>query len=340
MKYKGYLFNFASAASGGGLKRLLAYSEWFNCNGGAQFIVHNAFREHLQHFKNNEITYISETKLERAFNHQLYLKPWQNSPKQLDLYYSYNLPMKKIAANAKWFHLSNVLPFDNDSNYQIPKLRRIELWWLGRLISRSFKYCDIISAESRYSSELLSRYHEIKKFISPNGADEEIAAIDKAKTNVSTQNHAIIVGTYFHKNLIDSYSIFSKLHEREPNLRLKIFGDIDTVPVCIKNDKSVILEGVKPRYDIIEALNGASYYINTSLIENSWNAIAEGVYLARKSFISNIPPHLELLDEKSYNMQTMVKTTVPIIEIDRNMIKPSKLKTWDDEIKLMLAELR
>ena len=167
MEYKGYLFNFASAASGGGLKRLLAYSEWFHCNGGAQFIVNSKFREQLKQFKNNDIIYVAETKIERALNRQLFLKPWQNSQAQLDLYYSYNLPMKKIAAKTKWFHLSNLLPFDNHSNYQIPKVRRIELWWLGRLIRRSFKYCDIISAESLYSAELLSGYHDANKFISP-----------------------------------------------------------------------------------------------------------------------------------------------------------------------------
>ena len=42
--FEHFLFNFSSSASGGGLKRLLAYSDWFNNNGGAQFIVHSNLR--------------------------------------------------------------------------------------------------------------------------------------------------------------------------------------------------------------------------------------------------------------------------------------------------------
>ena len=51
--YQNFLFNFSSSYSGGGLKRLLAFSEWFNKNGGANFIVHDNYLK--RHEKNGEI---------------------------------------------------------------------------------------------------------------------------------------------------------------------------------------------------------------------------------------------------------------------------------------------
>ena len=52
-----YIFNFSRSYSGGGLKRLLAFSKYFNENGGSNFIVNSKVKPHMEDF--NHINFIS-----------------------------------------------------------------------------------------------------------------------------------------------------------------------------------------------------------------------------------------------------------------------------------------
>ena len=72
------------------------------------------------------------------------------------------------------------------------------------------------------------------------------------------------------------------------------------------------------------------------MIENSWNAAAEGIFLAKESYISKIPPHNELLN----NMKTSTSKTLDIFDkvmhVSRDNLKISKLVTWEKIIKDMI----
>mgnify|MGYP001158669324 CR=1 FL=1 len=51
---KKILFNFSSSYTGGGLKRLISFSEWFDSHGGAVFIVHEKSKPGWKNIKHSQ----------------------------------------------------------------------------------------------------------------------------------------------------------------------------------------------------------------------------------------------------------------------------------------------
>ena len=333
--YKKYLFNFSSSYSGGGLKRLNAYIEWFNKKGGAHFIVNDKLRGRLDNFSSNTYHYVNINHFQKLINTQRYVNVVIKEMGKCDFYYSYNIPIKKNPAQMKWFHLSNVLPFSSMSKLNLPYRRRIELWWLGILIRQGFRCSDFVSAESRFSLQLLSLEKNKKSLVSANGSDQQMDLISIFSFKSLVKNIAVIVGTYYHKNLIDSYKIYRHLKVNNKELKLVIIGDIDTVPLSIKNDPQVELKGVIDHEKTINVLSSSRFYINTSKVENSWNAISEGVFLAKESFISKIPPHCELLQDSPMELLRHLGTFHPILHVSRDSLVSDKLETWDEIITMM-----
>jgi hypothetical protein len=333
--YKKYLFNFSSSYSGGGLKRLMSYIEWFNKKGGAHFIVNDKLRGKLDYFSKNTFHYVSQTHFQKLINTQRYVDDVIKVMRKCDVYYSYNIPIKQNGAKIKWFHLSNVLPFTSMSKFNIPLRRRIELSWLGILTKRGLQYSDFVSAESNYSLQLLSLDNNTKSLVSVNGSDQEIDLISSYSSFSVTNNIAVIVGTYHHKNIIDSYRIYRHLKADNRELKLIIIGDIDAVPQFIRDDPQAVLKGVIHHDETIKVLAKAAFYINTSQVENSWNAASEGVFLAKESFISKIPPHCELLQDSSTKIIDHLGTLLPIMNVSRDNLNSDRLETWDEIIITM-----
>lgn len=335
--YANYLFNFSSSYSGGGLKRLTAYAEWFHKNGGAHFIVNNKLKGKFDCFSSNSYHYVSISNFQKLINTQRYVDVVIKKMGKCDFYYSYNIPIKKNAALAKWFHLSNVLPFVSMSNVNIPYRRLIELWWLGILTRNGFQYANFVSAESLFSLQLLNLADNIKATVSVNGSDQELNFISGLSAHNIVKNIAVIIGTYHHKNLTDSYKIYNYLKLKNKDLKLVIIGDIDTVPRFIRDDPQVELKGVMDHGDTINVLTESRFYINTSKVENSWNAASEGVFLAKESFISKIMPHWELLQDSKFNTLYHLDTCHPVIHMLRDDSNSAKLETWDEVIATMNA---
>ena len=333
--YRNHLFNFSSSYMGGGLKRLMAFVEWFDRNGGAQFIVNGRLQGNLDNFPHNIYHYVTENKFKKFVSNQDYVDQIIQHMTYCNLYYSYNIPVNKNTAQLTWFHLSNVLPFLPTSNMQIPLLRRVELWWLGRLIRSGLVNCDFVSAESEYSLGLLNLKNNTQTQISVNGSDQELNLMEQNIAGGVYENYAVIVGTYHHKNLSDSYKVFRELKKNNPGIKLLIVGDASTIPLQIKRDQSVELKGVLDYENTIKILSKSKFYINTSKVENSWNAASEGALLANESFVSKIPPHDELLQDSKTKVIRNLGTFNPIINIERRNLNINKLISWEDVIELM-----
>lgn len=334
--YQNFLFNFSSSYSGGGLKRLLAFSEWFNKNGGANFIVHENLYGKLDNFSFNNYYYINISKFKKLLNNNKYVYDILGKIDKCDFYYSYNIPIKNTTAKKSWFHLSNVLPFTNMSNFNIPFKRKIELWWLGALTRKCLNNFDFISAESRFSINMLDLDSRKKCQVSPNGSDEEIQTISNFVNQDIEKNYAVVIGTYHHKNLMDSYKIFKHLETNNIGLKLAIFGEKQTVPYQIKKDVNIELYGVTEHKEVLKFLANCKFYINTTMIENSWNAASEGIFLARESYISKIPPHNELLSDIKTTTSKTLDIFDKVMHVSRDNLKISKLITWEEIIKEMI----
>ena len=334
-EYQHYLFNFSSSYSGGGLKRLLAYINWFHLHGGAHFIVNKRLDGQLAKYGENTYHYIDVSNLDKFTNIQAYVDDIIVTIGGCDFYYSYNVPMKDFRAKVKWFHLSNVLPLSGTSGLNLPNRRRIELWWLGVITKKGLRHCDFVSAESRFSLNLLGNNDRIKQIVSSNGADHELEVMAR-RCNPFPEQIAVVVGTYFHKNVIDSYKVYQYLKKSDPSLNLVILGDPDIVPERVKQDPTVIFKGVVGHDEALEILSNAKYYINASLVENSWNAASEGSSLAQESFVSKIPPHLELFEGSEVAEFRDIETRSPMLRLTRDKFKMDNLETWDEIISNMI----
>jgi glycosyltransferase involved in cell wall biosynthesis len=320
------LLNFQASYSGGGLKRLIEFSKYFNGKDGATFLIHpNAF-EYCKKFTYNKYFVIKPSLYDRILNHNAEGAKELCGSKHWDVYYSYGVPVEKsVTADKVIVHVSNVLPF------VLARCGYGVLDWLKfRLIyfymKKSFRYCTHVAAESEYSLRLLKGLHSCVEIYSQNGSDDEINNFglnDLVKSRI-----AVIVGTHLHKNLADGLIVFDSLKLAEPDAKLYVVGDVKNVPANFSNRSDVILLGSQDRNSVVELLKSAYYYISTTVIENSFNAASEGVYLAARSYISDIQPHRELLSGLNFASVTIPNCQTKLLKVDRLDLTTRNLKSW------------
>jgi hypothetical protein len=121
------------------------------------------------------------------------------------------------------------------------------------------------------------------------------------------------------------------------NLELYIIGDKKYLPNNILNNKNITFLGLLPRGDVIKLLKKSRYYISTTLLENSYNAAAEGLFLSNESFISDIGPHFELVKNYTYNMLDLNTLNCRIIHINKKDVLINNLKKWDTIINELIT---
>lgn len=335
--YESYLFNFSASYSSGGLKRLLAYSKWFNKNGGARFIVSHRLKGIEEQYPANSYRFLRQTLLERAFNSTGRLERLIAMDGPVRVYFSYGVPLPRRIAPVMWYHLSNVLTVVHAREY-VPARLHYKYRLLGFLTLRTLRNADVISAESRSSLRALAGV-PARHVVSVNGSDDEIAAERDASlgADAPVDNVAVTVGTISYKMLNDVYRVFCRLRETNPGLRLEIIGAAELIPRRILRDPLVAARGTMPQPDVCRILRRARYYITTTLIENSYNAAAEGVFLARESFISDIEPHRELLSSVPVEVRNDFGTRIPVLHVQRNVLTTRNLKSWDQVVRDFIA---
>jgi len=333
-----YIFNFSVSRSGGGFKRLYEYARVFSRKGGAHFIIHPDSYSLLSEFPNNEYHIIHQTKRKRLLNDFSYLQGVVGSHGRPDLYYSYGIPIASKVARVNWFHLSNVLPLAY-SGVPMTLFDGLKMRLLGPRIKAGFKNADVISAESEYSLGLINSGDK-NLLLSVNGSDDEINHSNKVSDNIK-KDIAVVMGTYQHKAIEESYHIFKMLKRmRSSSLKLILAGDPARVPEMIKSDPDVTVAGHLSRKELMRILSDAKFYISTTYIENSYNAASEGIFLAEESFISNILPHLELLNGENYKITTIPGLTRSFIHTESRLLNGANIKSWDEVVDQMVGEVR
>lgn len=336
--FKTFLFNFSASYSGGGLKRLMAYSRWFNEHGGASFLVNYRLDGIDKQFPLNQYFFMQQSSFSRAINYSSQLNKLITGFGAIDLYYSYGIPLPGKVSRLNWFHLSNVLPLTKE-RLHLPLKRHIEMQLLGFLINRCLKYADVISAESDTSIGLFDKRFSQKLLVSVNGSDDEISVCKNKQTdgvNRDIENIATTVGTYYYKCIDDVYKIYSHLLKSNPGLQLIIVGDREYIPSYVLEDKRVVAKGVLPQSAVCDLLKCSKYHITSTVIENSYNAASEGAFLAEESFISDIGPHRELLHGVNFARFADLGTRVPYLHVKSNNLDWRNLKSWDQVVVEMV----
>ena len=324
------LFNFSVSYTTGGLKRLYAYSKWFNERGGTNFIVHHTCSNFIKLYPNNKYFIVQQSKFSRLFNDCSYLKEILAELNNLDLYYSYGIPIYNKVSKVNWFHLSSVTPLLALS-MDITIFDKIKYFILGIKIRKNLKHADYISAESNFSLDLLN-VDKKKLFLSVHGSDDELEYLDQ-NIEDKKENLVVTIGTHTYKRIDLVYSKFLELSENNKDLRLFIIGEKNNIPSYILQNKQVEATGSIPRERVIEFLIKAQYFITASSMENSYNAASEGIFLTTESFISDIAPHRELLKGISYKYSPIVNSDIELIHVYRKDLSSTNIISWDQVLE-------
>jgi hypothetical protein len=333
-----FLFNFAASYSEGGYKRLHEYARWFDRNGGAWFAIHPQCERLRGDFPGNRYFTVSQSHFKRLYDDSSYLDAIGRETGRPELYYAYGIPLYRRFGRLNWFHLQNVLTVGRHT-VPLSMLHRLKFRLLGSRFRRGFACADVISAESQYSLGLLSGADAGRKFLAVNGNDDELAGLAESG-RPAPEDVATAVGTFSYKALGESYRIFQTLRERAPELKFAVVGDARAVPGWLRRRSDVILHGRLAHPAVIDMLRRSRFYISATYVENSYNGAAEGVFLAQESFISDIPPHHELLQGETCELTRFAGLERPFFHLHRDALKGTSLKSWDALITQMIARVR
>jgi glycosyltransferase involved in cell wall biosynthesis len=332
-----FLFNFSASYLGGGYKRIYEFVKYFNNNGGSNFILHTKCIKLEDEFPNNKYFFIKQTVFERIFNDGVYIEKISSKIGDLQLYYSYSIPIYNKVAKVNWYHLSNVLPLV-PFKFPLSIFDKFKMFLLGFRIKKKLINAEVISGESRYSIGLITKKINSNYIISVNGSDDEINYLEQISIETK-KNFAVVLGTYKYKSVNDSFKIFQKLKENNPELKLIIIGDKKYLSKHILKHKDVNVKGLLSRKEVISLLLNCKIYISTTLIENSYNAASEGIFFADESYISDIEPHRELLKGLNYELIKFDKIDQKLIYVQRNEINLQNLKLWRNIIEELIVKV-
>jgi hypothetical protein len=334
---KKYLFNFSASYIGGGYKRVYEYVKYFNDIGGANFILHPNCLKLKEQFPLNTYFFIEQTIFDRIFKDGKYLHDIIKRIEDIQFYYSYSIPIYTKVAKVNWYHISNILPLVS-FKYPLNLIDHLKMFLIGVRIKKYFYNADIISAESIYTLSLVNEKHKSKLFLSVNGGDDEI--YNSKNLYLSNKlNLAVIIGTYKYKAIKDSYNIFIKLKNDNPYLKLIIIGNEKYLPKFLFNRTDIIIKGLLTRENVFQILSTARYYISTTLIENSYNAASEGIFFADESYISDIPPHRELLENIKFENVKFENSQRNFLFVNRKSCSTNNLKLWKSVIEDMIQKI-
>jgi len=333
-----YLFNFAVSYMGGGLKRLHGYAKWFNEHGGAWFIIHPQCEFLVSEFKKNRYFVTRQARHERLFNDCAYLTDVREEIGTPDLYYSYGIPIYAKFGKVNWFHLSNVLPLYS-KGIPLSLFDRIKLKYLGFRIKNNYHNADVIASDSYFSLSLVKIKETEKLFLSLMGSDDELFYFENSRSG-EKENIATVVGTQKYKALKDSYHIFEMLRTTNSQLKLVLIGNEKDIPNDLRANNDIIIRGALKRKDVIECLRESKYHISTTRIEGSYNAAAEGVLLVDESYISDIEPHRDLLENIPFERVSIPNMNEPVLHVKRADMSVSHLKVWEDIITDLVNQVR
>lgn len=332
-----FLLNFSASYSGGGYKRLYAFADWFDRNGGAWLAIHPRCGHLVDEFPRNEYFIITQSRLARLHDDWSYLARICKSIGRPDLYYAYGIPLYRRLGRVNWSHLQNVLLVGRH-NVPLSIFNRLKFRLLADRMRRGFANADVISAESHYSLGLLEAEGWRNPFLSINGSDDELGSL-REQPPVHRENIAVVVGTISYKSVDDAFCTFRMLQQSNPELKLVIVGDTRWVPRQMRERPDVMLRGMIDRHDVIECLRRAQFFICATQVENSFNCAAEGAFLAAESYLSEIPPHSELLAGEAHDRVSIPGLDRPMLYVRKERLRGIHLQSWDRVIGEMVARV-
>ena len=336
MKRYDIVFDFSSSPTGGALLRIKAYAAFFSKSSlETLFFVHQEIAQRIEQFHGINVVLVEKkSTLAKALVIGKYLSVLEEKPYW---FFSYGIPLSRPVGENNWFHISNILPL-----YLEKVSTSFSLYLKMYLFKLHLKFrlqnCDIVSAESEFSLDLYAKHicsytHQV---LLKNGVTDRM--ISDNNCNKLSYNYAIAVGTYNYKRLDITYKLFRSIKDEYKLMSLKIIGNEDNVPKYIRCQDDVDLIGYLYDEEYYSALSGADIFISTSAVENSSNAVIEGLSFSKKIFIIDIPPHREILSFVNGSKRNI--EGYDMLVFDKNSISLEKFESWHFIINKMLSEMK
>jgi hypothetical protein len=325
------VFDFSSSPSGGGRVRALAFLKYFKNSGNALFLLH----PHLRSEVNPEelkcsVRFISKSFFGKILNLSVYKKAAVRDFPDLKVWFSYGIPLFKRYAPVQILHISNALTLTT-RGVSVGIADYFKFYLLLQYFIRSRKQVDLWTGESRFVGEILrNAMGPVNYKVWQNGLDE---------VNVDTNydgradfgEYALAIGTYSYKRIDRSYEWFKRNGARFGAKRLVIIGAIPKKKI---KDEDILYLGERSPPQVRALLMQCCFYISSSEIENSSNALMEALILSRNVVVSDIQSHREILEDL---IKSPLKKLDGMICASRVEERKKKFMTWSDCISHFLT---
>jgi len=208
-------------------------------------------------------------------------------------------------------------------------------FWIKVRASR----CDVVSGESHFT---LARYdavagHRGDRVVLQNGSSEELAEAAARRSDGPAQPVAVVVGTAPYKRIRETYEVFTALKREFGWRKMVILGSADEIPKAIRDAHDVERVGHMNDGDYMRLMSDANAFLSMSEAENSSSAVLEGLTLAERVVLSDIPSHAEMIRDVPIERRTLAGISCLLVEPDREA--ELALPTWDTSIEVMLAHM-
>lgn len=324
------VFDFSSSPTGGGRVRALAFVDYFkNCR-GVILLLHPLLRSevNLEALKCS-VRFVSKSFLGKILNLSGYKKAIVRDFPGVEVWFSYGIPLLSRYAPGQILHISNALTLTT-RGISVSIIDHFRLYLLRRYLLKSRSHVDLWTGESRFVGELLrDAMGGVNYKVWQNGLDEvNIDTVYDAKSELG--EYALVIGTSFYKRIDRSYEWFKRNAQIFGAKRLVIIG---TDPKRKIADENVLYFGERPPAQVRALLKNCCFYISSSEIENSSNALMEAVILSPNVLASDIPSHREMLEDFT---QSPLKTIDGMIYASGLEERKKAFPTWSESIASFL----
>lgn len=282
------ILDFSASPVGGGLKRLLAYADYFARSGErVLFLVHPQTEEHIAG-KTVRYEVVRRKPLARLWFDPHFVSRYGGRARW---FFSYGIPIYGRVGDHNWLHVSNSLPFG------LLGLTLDFKAFAGNFLLRErfvacADNCSVVSGESEFTLEIYRKttgWH--REFVLLRNGIESFES-DNGATRLP---QAIAVGTSRYKRLDRTCAVLERMKATRRLDNLLIVGNPESIPLSAKRKAYVECLGVLPRDQVLQCLRQSQVFISTSEIENSSNAVLEALASCGTVVVSDIPSHRELI---------------------------------------------
>ena len=325
------IFDFSATPTGGGLKRLLAYVDYFSASGErVLFLVHPQTEEHLAG-KTVEHEVVRRNPLARLWFDSRFVSRYGGRARW---FFSYGIPIYGKVGDHNWLHVSNSLPFG-----LLGLTLDIKTFVRHFLLRERFvdcaDNCSVVSGASEFTLDIYRKttgWHRQFALLC-NGLE----ALESASGSMRLPQ-AVAVGTSRYKRLDRTCAVLEQMKATRRLEKLLIVGNRGSVPPNVRRKPYVECLGVLPHEEVLQHLRKSQVFISTSEIENSSNAVLEALALCGTVVVSDIPSHRELIRKGAE--QPFIVDGLRYLQVDAGACALDRSQhSWNKTISQMLSTM-